>query len=269
MTDWNAREQKAKVAAAYGSLAIPVCIAFATVAYNYNERTQSAAESCREKTMKFYDDASAALDRLQQLENAGQSSKADITNRQAIALDLLTASCARGGVEVPLGVRSVIERLQGFAAEDGTRASLEASAIRAEKDSPVPAPRIFTSERTAGLVAPTGPVRVYLHISEEAQRGSATIFARSLEARLIGSRSIDVPGIEVVAPQRASTLRCLKQADCAKADELRALVREISPALSLSITDLSGRYERERGVKAGTYEIWLSKDAGLTEGRPS
>ena len=269
MIDWNAREQKAKVTAAYGSLAIPICIAFATVAYNYNERTQSAAESCREKTMRFYDDASAALDKLQGLENAGQSVKADITNRQAIALDLLTASCARGGVEVPVGVRSVIERLGSFAAEDNTRASLEASAIRAEEHGPAIASKNDSVAPVVGQLRPSGPVRVYVHISDEGQRGRATTFVRSLEAQRLGGRPVDVPGIELVPPQRASSLRCLKQADCAEADDLRAIIRKISPGITLKITDLSGRYERERGVQSGTYEIWLSKDAQLTEGRTS
>lgn len=270
MSDWAAREQRAKVIAAYGSLAIPVCIAFATVAYNYNERTQSAAESCREKTLAFYDNASAALEKLQGLQNAGQSVKADITNRQAIALDLLTASCARGGVQVPPGVSSVIERLRGFATEDSTRASLEASAVRAVEQSPVPASRADSVAPGIGRVLPSGgPVRVYVHISEEAQRGAATIFARALEAQTLDGRAVDVPGIELVSPQPSSTLRCLKKSDCDRAGELRAIIGRISPGMDLAVSDLSGRYERERGVKAGTYEIWLSKDAQLTEARTS
>lgn len=266
MTDWAAKEQRAKVFAAYGSLAIPVCIALATVAININQQRQSAAETCRDKTLKFFDEAAAALDKLQQLDKAGQSIKADITDPQAIALELLTESCQRGGVEVPSGVRTAIERLYAYSPEESTRESLAASAKRA--DASVAPDRLLAVPASASGVAMsnTGVVRVFLHISKESQRPAAKLLEGNLEQQLLYGRKIDVPGIELVPGGSRSSLRCLKQADCAKAPGLEAMIKQLFPQLSLDISNLSGRYEHEPGVKAGTYEVWLGTDAQITSG---
>lgn len=259
MSDWAAREQMAKVVAAYGSLLIPFAIGAATLLINWNSQVETAAEACRDRTLKLYDDAQGALQRLQGAGQASPSLRADLTARQSIALDLLTHSCRKGGIAIPQALQEAISRLKAYAPEASTRQSLAASEERAGGTG-------LTSS-SAAVITPaassSGAIRVYLHISDESQRAAAEALETQLEQQRLGGRPIVVPGVELVAPQPTSSLRCLKVADCRLADALKSLVEQSLPGVRLETFNLSARFENEAGVRPGTYEIWLGRNAAV------
>lgn len=100
------------------------------------------------------------------------------------------------------------------------------------------------------------PPRLYLHISEEAQRAAALQLVARLDDKL-GESSLVVPGIEL-RPSARTELRCFRLADCADA---RALANDINEQLSsadVPVQDLSRQFVNSKSIRDRHYELWFA-----------
>lgn len=106
--------------------------------------------------------------------------------------------------------------------------------------------------------APSGPIRVFLHITSEDQRPMAAKVQADLQTLTLDGREIVVPGIELVTPRRTGTLRCLKAPDCQWAPKLLRLVNGRLASPGFVLLDLSGTYDKAPNVRPGTIELWFA-----------
>lgn len=120
---------------------------------------------------------------------------------------------------------------------------------------------------TAALEArwATEPARLFVHISDESQRGTA----QALRQRLGGSddapASFNVAGIELVPGyQGPAELRCFRAFECER--EGPRLVAMVNAALGSDIVrliNLSKRYGASTDIRPRTYELWLGPKVAL------
>lgn len=127
-------------------------------------------------------------------------------------------------------------------------------------------PRDTASDQANALEIPAQaaedfPLRVFVHIAEDAQRVPAQGLERQLEERGLkdGSR-IQAPGIELVnAAPRRSELRCFRAEECGnEGDQLLAITNEILAEPQLRLNDLSRRYGDSTAIRPRHFEIWFA-----------
>lgn len=102
---------------------------------------------------------------------------------------------------------------------------------------------------------PSGPILLYIRVSEEEQQLAALALESRLEAAKLGGRTILVPRIAIAATAGPSSLRCFSRADCAYAEKLLQLIAGQMRAPQVRVMDFGGQY---RKVPPGTFELWLA-----------
>jgi hypothetical protein len=107
----------------------------------------------------------------------------------------------------------------------------------------------------AAAEPPSGPVLIYIRVSEEEQQVAALALESRLEAADLGARPILVPRMAIAATTGQSSLRCYRPADCGYADDLLRVVQQQMPAPPVRVRDLSGQFHK---VPPGTFELWLA-----------
>ncbi|MBH3428877.1 ATP-binding protein [Pseudomonas alkylphenolica] len=110
--------------------------------------------------------------------------------------------------------------------------------------------------------------RVYLHISDEAQRESAQRLALKLTAsRLDNNYNLAVPRITLAdsSPPR-SVLRCFQPEECASNGvALVNLINRYLQAPEVTLEDLSSQYKNATNIRPEHYELWFGP--GVVEPR--
>jgi cell division protein ZapA (FtsZ GTPase activity inhibitor) len=102
---------------------------------------------------------------------------------------------------------------------------------------------------------PSGPVLLYIRVSEEEQQVAALALESRLEAARLGDRPILVPRMGIAATSGLSSLRCYTPADCDYADDLLRVVTQQMPAPPVHVLNLSDRHYK---VPPGMFELWLA-----------
>jgi hypothetical protein len=97
-------------------------------------------------------------------------------------------------------------------------------------------------------------IRLIIHISDPQQRGAAAQLALGLTR--LGERSIQTE-IRQVSRAQDNSLRCLRQAECALADELAALVNSRLRSPAIRKRDFTIYHLNLRNTPLGTYELWF------------
>jgi energy-coupling factor transporter ATP-binding protein EcfA2 len=100
------------------------------------------------------------------------------------------------------------------------------------------------------------PPRLYLHISDEAQRAAALQLVARLDDEL-GESSLVVPGIELRAYARTE-LRCFRPADCVEARALVNAINEQLASTQVPVQDLSHQYANSKSLRDRHYELWFA-----------
>jgi energy-coupling factor transporter ATP-binding protein EcfA2 len=115
---------------------------------------------------------------------------------------------------------------------------------------------------TAATVAP----RLYLHISDEAQRPVTLQLATRLRGTKLDGGALSVPGVELKASARTE-LRCFRPADC---DDAQALADDINQQLAapdVKVEDLSQKYANSKSIRDRHFELWFAP-GDITLARP-
>jgi len=241
-------EVRAKIAAAYGGLLVPVAIVGATLWFNHSNAQIAARQKCIDQSLEIVRTYSA-----QTVSPTRGDERRRFVAMLATLGDLTVQSCRRARLDIPPFVSATLRQAEREAAGTPAAAVLGGVAERAEEQSGEEAPS------AAQTLAPSQPgaIRLFIHISEESQREAAQRLELALEAAQLGGSAIVVPGIELVPGGGDNSLRCLKRADCRRAEALTGLIGRTLSAPAVTPRDLSARYERDRGVAAGTYELWF------------
>jgi hypothetical protein len=119
------------------------------------------------------------------------------------------------------------------------------------------------------------PPRVYLHISEPAQRPAAEDLQRKVGEIRVGTGNpklaVVAPGVELVPGANVPpALRCFKKAECA--GTARDLLKQLNERLEtpkLQLQDLSARYENDEKLRPHHYEVWFGRGAVVVAGTRS
>ena len=138
-----------------------------------------------------------------------------------------------------------------------TLAPHDAASIRPRLSALQPSPpRLLPLAKSPPALAaaqPSGPVRVFIHVTDLAQRPAVD----RIRSELSGL-NVAVPPVRFVrnAPGRTE-LRCLKQADCAAASRI---AHDLTQALRTPVTlvDMSRTYEHDGAVRPGSLELWVA-----------
>jgi len=282
MVDLTRVETLSKIVAAFGSLAIPVAIFLGTQAVNRADREAKAREQCRAEALQILDDADKLLAGGQGGDPATTVPKGDSEARNAldtrtqkidVAAKYLLETCDAAGVPVPLNLQRTLTALSETVPDATVMASLQETARRigAQSDRSAAAAEPTTKPQPGSIstpIAPSTPVppirpaqlRLFIHISDEAQRDAAKRFAAAIAERQVDGIAITVPGIELVAPQPASSFRCLKKPDCARGQAMLTQISAILAGPVPRLQDLSAKYDARSDIRIGTYELWFGPD---------
>lgn len=249
------RESISKIVAAYGSLMIPVALFVGTWSLNRAQRISDASERCHQQALTLFEEA------LSFKPDASPSVRDIETQKMSVRSSLLRQTCQIGNVTLPAAVGTKIDALASQAPVATVSMQLQTNGAALASE------RLMVSQPSGMGPRPLLPtkneaLRLYVHISSEGQRSAARALQSLVEAdRLPNGMKITIPGIQLVDRQNNTTLRCLKKVDCERAPELAALIAKFANNQDIRVLDLSARYEFESGVRAGTYELWLSDGA--------
>ncbi len=107
--------------------------------------------------------------------------------------------------------------------------------------------------------APTS--RIYLHISDEAQRVTAARFGVSIISEDDDALRLVVPGVQLIKQGGDNSLRCFSVADCATAQNgLLSFLNGKLASPKVHLADFSKRYGNSSLIRPGHYEIWFGAD---------
>jgi hypothetical protein len=103
------------------------------------------------------------------------------------------------------------------------------------------------------------PLRLFVQYPQSAGRGAADPLREAILAKGLAGQKIIVPAAEAVSmPVTASTLRCLKAVDCARAAPLVTALNAMLERPTVKLLDLSSRYNSRSDVRTGDLELWLT-----------
>jgi hypothetical protein len=111
--------------------------------------------------------------------------------------------------------------------------------------------------------------RIYLQISDEAQREAARFLATQISELKLGGDPLFVPGIEL-RRNASNALRCFRSDECNK--EAQALLELINKQLTspkLVLHDLSKQYGDSNSIRQRHYEVWFAAGDIAIAGRPA
>jgi hypothetical protein len=121
---------------------------------------------------------------------------------------------------------------------------------------PLPAPPP-PAERKLVAGQNGGSLRVFVHITDEAQIPTVDRVRSELSGLRFGGQPITMPPLRIVqSSPRRTEVRCLKHADCPAAHRIGRYLAQ-SLRRPVAVVDMSGRYEQDLGVRPGTLEVWL------------
>jgi hypothetical protein len=143
---------------------------------------------------------------------------------------------------------------------DSIKATSAPSALKSLVDAVEALPAQLSDEQTrvmnAALLAP----RVYIQITEEAQRAPARALTQQLAQTQLDGEPVVVPGIELVrgSPSR-SAVRCFRVEECQT--DGRQLVDAVNGVLStpqVVLEDLSALYGNATNIRRRHYKLWFA-----------
>lgn len=287
------REYWAKIVQAYGSLLVPVMLLILTLSFNGNANRVAAAESCRGKMIDLFDNVTKAET---DLDGKSPTARDAVLRRFEMAYAMIEESCGAADLKIPsqltiykVKFRCSYDRSEltcpgpayadsaGLTAPSETGESAPGVVVLPDPSNPslsglpgdamaAPGDALTTfgdamsgSDKGTASVMATANAQLYIQIGNENQRGGATRLQAQLNGAAWYGGKLAVPnGIDLALPVASNQLRCLKALDCKRAPLLVALIGQKLPGLSLQIVNLSGRYETDKSVKAGTFELWLA-----------
>lgn len=135
---------------------------------------------------------------------------------------------------------------------------VSSGAVESERQPGAPEPALPTAQRDVGEpVKSTNPIRVFVHITDAAQRPAADRVRAEIKELNFANQPAATPPVRLVASSpRRTEVRCLKRADCPAASRV-ARHLEQTLRLPVSVVDMSPTYEGDRRVRAGSLELWL------------
>ncbi|HTT14076.1 MAG TPA: hypothetical protein VMG60_24680 [Burkholderiaceae bacterium] len=106
----------------------------------------------------------------------------------------------------------------------------------------------------------TPGARIYIHITDEAQRSAARALQQELRRIRLESGRVVVPGVELVkhGPGR-NVLRCFKSAECENdARRLLGVINTLVLSTKFELQDLSDRYGDSTKLRPLHFEVWFA-----------
>ena len=281
--DLDRREKRSKIVAAYAAIATSVAsvataalVGWLTFSLNAGNSRSADLKACLEQSEKSAEYAFSA--KVFDGANEGARDALLVTVAAPVA-----ELCKRAGVDAPTWLRDKLQSVQLGNADLRQSAGEVIATLdtAANQTAAAPAPAPVTPPPTAAANGPAAPpatavknpVRLFIQISDESQRAALHELRRNLAGNgadlTLDGRPIIIPGIELVAPQKESQLRCLKTVDCAAAPAMAALIAR-TLGVPVRPLDISRRWNADPTVRAGTYELWLAPgELGATPAAPA
>ena len=99
--------------------------------------------------------------------------------------------------------------------------------------------------------------RVYVHMSEDAQRPAVDALANRMRKIRLGTNLLSVPSTEI-QKSKATALRCFRASECEEGKQLLELLNQQLQSPKLDLQDFSARYEKSTGIRPRHYEVWFA-----------
>jgi hypothetical protein len=257
-----------KFAGIIAAIGLPIAIPLATCIYGQGEKVAADQRACIDLRLKSVaavaqsktpgaDDAVALMTDTLKLLNklCPEDLKQDKAAQQAQARDVAHSS------NDPKGVAKLMPAA-GAAAPPAATGDLKPSEGLLPSTLHPSAAVISEVSKIAGLTpeqaASPNTTRIFIQVASAAEAPAAQVIRARLNKARYGTGPIVAPGVETVAntlPQ--PELRCLKVADCQKAQDQATFLGVIMGGKPPAIRNFSKKYEADANVKAGTYELWF------------
>jgi hypothetical protein len=140
----------------------------------------------------------------------------------------------------------------------GCAGSASSSPAAATSD-PAVQVRVQSTAVASALFSAVGGLtpRLYIQISNAGQEAGANLLRHQLAGLQLEGQSILAPGVQLVsATPDTLQLRFLKKADASEATQLASDLSSLLKA-TVSVNDLSAKFDADANVKARTYELWI------------
>jgi len=125
-------------------------------------------------------------------------------------------------------------------------------------------------KQVAQIATVANPPRVYMHISEEAQRETLRQLSLDLEKEKLGGDGIVVPGIQRVKPIRGNELRCFRASECEDARRLVDILNRLVASPKVVLNPMTGTsYEDSPNIRPRHFELWFAPGPITMRSAPS
>ncbi|HEY1303296.1 MAG TPA: hypothetical protein VGF24_07085 [Vicinamibacterales bacterium] len=125
-------------------------------------------------------------------------------------------------------------------------------------------------KQVAQIATVANPPRVYMHISEEAQRETLRQLSLDLEKEKLGGDGIVVPGIQRVKPIRGNELRCFRASECEDARRVVDILNRLVASPKVVLNPMTGTsYEDSPNIRPRHFELWFAPGPITLRSAPS